>query len=650
MYYNIYANSTGQDNKGKFSKDFIQKPLYFPPGSKIALNSMLLYNTIDNISNQGILQNNVLYIHVIPPFDEGLPSISDNNIDDEDEDGFYPCIREITDVLPRFDDIRGINLRTPDASRIYKLTLPNGLYSINALDEFVALRLGVDIETQSKYETVGLKPDGERVFVITGDSTYGKVKFLMDKHDDNTTFKYDILVPPKQIPDMNSKKCITQLLGLWSDNPQTTLIDSATFDISPGEYWRKAPPVPNSQVFNWYYVGTQLPIRADETPVIIADFNNQNNYLSTTDQIKLIRYMALKHEANMATWAMSIPLDITISDSDFTTLGIIDKYDVPFNRDIYFINWIPYIELKYSQYGARWKKVSSPPDGGIQKTATDTDGMWDELITELTSYRYNDPYGDVFERNIVTAGVVDSFQEVLTEETYIYIPTDDAGDPANPGSYQQYWIPIPFTEGQTQSYGWWRAYPQVPLEYTLIQGDNPYLGLAIIEQQTSKQAITMTFPNISSTSLFQTGGYNWIVDTQYENFPLVYATAQTWSNANWFSFNATRNYTDDPYGFNRADVNNGITVLNVRIRPNIFDGGYDALSHDSDVLHSFSLTAAPGNSQDISPKNLTWLNITQTNRHINRLDFVITDQDGLERGDNFTEDVSIVVSIYEPEN
>lgn len=648
MYYNIYANSTGQDNKGKFAKNFVQKPLYFPPGSKIALNSMLLYNTIDNISNQGILQNNEIYIHVI--YDNSVnPALPNISTEDERDDGFFPTTRLPTDALPVYNDIVGIEL--PNGNRIYKLILPNGLYSINAIDEFIALRLGIDIETETQFETIGIKPDNERKFLLTGDSTYGKVKFLIDKHDDNTTFKYDILVPPKQIPDMNSKKCITQLLGLWSNSPQTTLIDRGMPGISPGSYWRKAPPVPNSQVFNWYYVGTQLPIRADETPVIIADFNNQNNYLSTTDQIKLIRYMALKHEANMATWAMSFQLDITISDSDFTTLGIIDKHDVPFNRDnISFVNWIPYIELKYSQYGARWKKVSSPPDGGIQKTATDTDGMWDELITELTSYRYNDPYGDVFERNIVTAGVVDSFQEVLTEETYIYIPTDDEGDPANPGSYQQYWIPIPFTEGQTQSYGWWRAYPQVPLEYTLIQGDNPYLGLAIIEQQTSKQAITMTFQNISSTSLFQTGGYNWIVDTQYENFPLVYDKAQTWNNVPWFSFNATRNNTDDPYGFNRADVNNGITALNVRIRPNIFDGGYDSLSHDSDVLHSFSLTAAPGNSQDVTPKNLTWLNITQTNRHINNLEFVMTDQDGLERGTNFTEDVSIVVSIYEPEN
>ena len=58
--YNLYINTTGSNNKGSFKIDYRNKPLNFDEGTKIAFNNMLMYNSINNISQN--LGNNVLYI------------------------------------------------------------------------------------------------------------------------------------------------------------------------------------------------------------------------------------------------------------------------------------------------------------------------------------------------------------------------------------------------------------------------------------------------------------------------------------------------------------------------------------------------------------------------------------------------------------
>lgn len=346
--YNLYINTTGSNNKGSFKIDYRNKPLNFDEGTKIAFNNMLMYNSINNISQN--LGNNVLYIlarkYDLPTgtstyvFDAKLPTaqISGSSPDSE---GFYPC-EHVSKDYPTFDDIF---VKTIGDYRVYKIVFPDGQYSIEALDEAIAIRLAVDIDAGSA--VYNIKDDSARLFIVTAEPTYGKVRFMIDKYQptgNNYLPKFDIVFPP----NFALENSIAKFLGIHTMT---------------------------------------------------------------------------------------------------STIGI----------------------------------------------DTNSDGAVDQ---------------------------------------------------------------------------------------------------------------------------------------------------------HWYSFNESGD--DSGLALTKADVNNGITSLNVRVMGGLFNGGYDSLSHESDILHSFNITASPGYPQDVSVNTLVFLDVLAVNRPINYLDFRITDQNGREIGTDITEDLSMVITIKEP--
>lgn len=346
--YNLYINTTGSNNKGKFKIDYRNKPLDFDEGTKIAFNNMLMYNSINNISQN--LGNNVLYILVEAyegsyassaglTYDPNLPTQKIGS--SQDSEGFYPC-EHVQKDYPTFDDIF---IKTIDGKKIYKIVLPDGQYSIEALDEAIAIRLTADIDTSSKLHN--LKDDNSRYLIVTAEPTYGKVRFMIDNYEYTANTyrpKFDIVFPP----NFDLENSIAKFLGIH-------------------------------------------------------------------------------------TMASTIGID------------------------------------------------------------TNSDGAVDQ---------------------------------------------------------------------------------------------------------------------------------------------------------HWYSFNESGD--DSGLALTKADVNNGITSLNIRIMGGLFNGGYDSLSHESDILHSFNITASPGYPQDVSVNTLVFLDVLAVNRPINYLDFRITDQNGREIGTDITEDLSMVITIKEP--
>lgn len=187
--YNIYMNSTGQPNKGNFNQLFSNQPLYFGKGSKIALNNLLIYNAIDNVSDEGVLDNNVIYIMcnaarnsqertgfpVTPEtyetgFNQFLPTADPQ--DTEDEDGFVNAINgdQFKD-RPFFGNIKIKEYEGTYPRRVYKITLENGVYDPYAIDQYIAQRLGFDIDADILHD---VKETAERHFIISDDATYGK--------------------------------------------------------------------------------------------------------------------------------------------------------------------------------------------------------------------------------------------------------------------------------------------------------------------------------------------------------------------------------------------------------------------------------------------------------------------------------------------
>ena len=375
--YNIYINSTGKPNKGNFNVDFNKQPLFFEEGSKIAMNNLLIYNSIDNISDEGVLNNNVIYILCYPT--RNSKEYSGYISTPDAYQNYFPVHLPVTNLIDPTTDIEGFvactnvdqfkdrpfygNIRVKNYygsgpephKRVYKITFENGVYDPYAIDQYIAERLGIDIEGDILHN---VKSAEDRHFIISDDETYGKIKVDIKKWfnsgldtPDTRQYMYDIVFPKSKytLEDLNSKNCISKLLGIYHD-------DMKTLTLSGDEYW---------------------------------------------------------------------------------------------------------------------------------------------------------------------------------------------------------------------------------------------------------------------------------------------------------SFNATREVhtsRDNPYAFNRGDFNNGILGLEIRVRPGIFDGGYDALSHDSDVIAGFNLTASVGDSQAMAPENLTWLDVTQTNRYINNVQIVITDQDGVERGKNIREDISLTLSVKTPDD
>lgn len=356
--YNLYINTTGSQNKGTFKIDYRYKPLYFEEGSKIAFNNMLMYNSINNISSN--LGNNVIYILADPypislavTTESPTPQPSYGELPEEDSnsspdsEGFYKAKHDSKKDYPVFNDVF-VKKFEGDSNRIYKIVLPDGQYSIDALDEIIALRLAIDIDSSSQLHR--LKDDEARQFMIVGDNTFGKVRFMIDNYQESTNSdqkpKFDIVFPAT---NFNMETSIAKFLGIH------TMTEQKGFD-------------------------------------------------------------------------------------------------------------------------------------------TTGNGSNDEF---------------------------------------------------------------------------------------------------------------------------------------------------------WYSFNKSSPDTSG-FAFTKADVNNGVTSFNIRIRGGLFNGGYDSLSAESDVLHSFNITEAPGYPQDVSPNHLVFLDILAVNRTINYLDFRITDQNGREIGSDITEDLSMVITVKEP--
>ena len=99
-----------------------------------------------------------------------------------------------------------------------------------------------------------------------------------------------------------------------------------------------------------------------------------------------------------------------------------------------------------------------------------------------------------------------------------------------------------------------------------------------------------------------------------------------------------------------ADVNNGITNLNLRLRNNVIDGGKEP-NHGgpSDILYSFNITSAPSYPQNDNPPNLIWLDVKAVNTPITQLFFEFTDQNGTPLGTNMADESSFTLVVKSPE-
>lgn len=225
--YNLYINTTGSENKGSFQVDYRNKPLNFAEGTKMAFNNMLMYNSINNISAN--LGNNVIYILAKPDnsnvYSGSLPE--KDTTSSPDSEGFYKATHTGQKDYPTFNDIF---IKELHGAKIYKIVIPDGQYSIDALDETIALRLAVDIDGTSRLHNI--VDDDSRVFMITAEPTFGKVRFMIDNYSVNNP-KFDIVFPTT---NFNMDTSIAKFLGI--NNMTGTL----GFDTEPitgvdDEFW-----------------------------------------------------------------------------------------------------------------------------------------------------------------------------------------------------------------------------------------------------------------------------------------------------------------------------------------------------------------------------------------------------------------------------
>lgn len=207
--YNLYINTTGSNNKGTFKIDYRNKPLFFEDGTKIAFNNMLMYNSINNISAN--LGNNIIYILVEKygvgeDYDAFLPVKKSGAV--ADSEGFFETSVPSLKDYPEFEDVY---IKEFTTNRIYKIILPDGQYSIDALDEAIALRMIADIDPNTRLHSI--KDDDSRILMITADPTYGKVKFMFDYYTYNGDLKpkFDIVFP---VNNFDIKSSIAKFLGV----------------------------------------------------------------------------------------------------------------------------------------------------------------------------------------------------------------------------------------------------------------------------------------------------------------------------------------------------------------------------------------------------------------------------------------------------
>ena len=281
--YNLYINTTGSNNKGSFKIDYRNKPLFFEDGTKIAFNNMLMYNSINNISSN--LGNNVIYILVEQydtisgiGYDSNLPVKKSGAV--ADSEGFFETSVPSLKDFPEFENVY---IKEFSTNRIYKIILPDGQYSIDALDEAIALRMIVDIEPSTRLHSI--KDDGERILMIAADPTYGKVKFMFDYYTDNGDLKhkFDIVFPETNF-DMNSS--IAKFLGVH------TMTSKLNLQIQVNN-------TPTGFSENWYSYNNSVPDTSGLT-LQEADVNNGITSLNIRIRGGLFNggYDAFSHESD----------------------------------------------------------------------------------------------------------------------------------------------------------------------------------------------------------------------------------------------------------------------------------------------------------------------------------------------------------------
>tara|TARA_B110001450_G_scaffold18870_1_gene17306 strand:- start:806 stop:1903 length:1098 start_codon:yes stop_codon:yes gene_type:complete len=246
--YNLYINTTASENKGSFTIPYTHRPLYFATGSKIAFNNALIYNSIYNIS--AVRGNNEIYIlagkHDGSDFEEQLPHISSSRATGHGSEvdgewvGFFKTTRAQSGTgaslaskdVPSYADVFGQNVNG-GTHKLYKIVLPDGQYSIESLDEAIARRLGIDIDTTSASNIYNVVKDDERKFMLEAEPTYNKVRILSDAHISGTTktLVYDIVYPVSGDVD----KSIMKFLGLNYKNA-TDRLDTKSL-IATNDYY-----------------------------------------------------------------------------------------------------------------------------------------------------------------------------------------------------------------------------------------------------------------------------------------------------------------------------------------------------------------------------------------------------------------------------
>jgi hypothetical protein len=282
--YNLYINTTGSNNKGTFKIDYRNKPLFFEEGTKIAFNNMLMYNSINNISAN--LGNNVIYILVEKydtsggtGYDGFLPVKKSGAV--ADSDGFFETSVQSQKDYPEFEDVY---VKEFTSNKIYKIILPDGQYSIDALDEAIALRMIVDIDPNTRLHSI--KDDDSRVLMITADPTYGKVKFMFDYYTDNSSLKqkFDIVFP---VNNFDIKSSIAKFLGVH------TMTEKHNLEIQDGN-------TPTGITEEWYSYNKSSAPDTSGLALEKADVNNGITSLNIRIRGGLFNggYDSLSHESD----------------------------------------------------------------------------------------------------------------------------------------------------------------------------------------------------------------------------------------------------------------------------------------------------------------------------------------------------------------
>ena len=124
--YNIYATSSGKANHGSFSLDYNDPPIVFERGTKVALLNLMTWNNIYNIS--AARKNNIFWVRKI------TGSGTTN--------GYVP--------IDSNHDTDSKKISLTGGGHLLRIVLPDGQYSIEALDKEIAIRIGDDLVSNNE--------------------------------------------------------------------------------------------------------------------------------------------------------------------------------------------------------------------------------------------------------------------------------------------------------------------------------------------------------------------------------------------------------------------------------------------------------------------------------------------------------------------